>query len=450
METQTQESTVSSKHLTDLFGVAQDSAPGPDLICDIVGDITDLCGASAPAVAATGLAVAAAALGPNVVLARRRPVSPAFNVVVTHTSPRTLPWMDALTAPFLGPIFDMQVALVKKTPTVIQAEVLNLQKQVAQARQTQSPDPELLASLQDEADRAPAQLKPFTTTSSVTLKALFHLLGHCFDNDITTTGIGNDIGADFLQLKPDERAALSESLNRSWAGAPLCHGTKTIRASINLLWQTRCNPTELIGPRGFDPNRIPVPALFLHDDCQASPLPEFPSEARWGLALKRFFEHRCLARRTPYTTKPEAEDVLNQFADDFATGLESAPCNLRPYLAWLPELAPKLALLNWILRGNSGMEIDETTATEAVELVKWMGRQHAQTISPAVTPDPAANTDKKSRLLSKIHEKAPISRRELRRCFHDQQVRWFDEALDAIIEGKLARYNEDVLLIPCG
>src|SRR5438067_1792558 len=98
--------TVENAPISSMEAFFVDSAPAPAIICDVVSDL----GSDPRHVAGVAYAIVAAALGPGVVL---NDVPAPFNVIVSHTAPRTLPWFDALIAPFLGTVFDMQADLMR-------------------------------------------------------------------------------------------------------------------------------------------------------------------------------------------------------------------------------------------------------------------------------------------------------------------------------------------------
>ena len=433
----------SPRYLTTLFGDA--SAPVPAIISDIVSEIVELSGAAPHLVAAVALATVAAALGPQVALIRGRHLIPvSFNAVVSHDSPRTLPWFDAVTAPLLGRVFDMQAAVVKRGHEV-RAEIDRNREDFDQAQKSISPNAELISLMKAGVDRAPASLKPFVATSGLAPKELCRLLPHSFDHGVVLVSAGNDPGADLLRLKTSDRADLTELLNRSWDRTPLSFGSTVYTGNISLLWQTRVSIRDLLGARGFA-GFLGVPSLFLEDASGFKGVPEFAHEAEWRGLISSLLNHRCVAEESLFTLSPEADAVFTSFSAQIAADLAEVPRPLHPHIAWLPELAPRLATIFSILGGH---EVVDEVAADAVEVVKSLGRQHVTAVAASASADAADTTDRKTVLLGKIRDKAPISRRDLRRSFEDQRVRWFDEALDALIEDKKVCYNDSGLLIPC-
>ena len=435
-------------YLDDLFGPATDTA-APDLICEVMEEIAVLTSAPTKTVAAVALATLAAAIGPKVILVRgRQRCSPGFNVIVSHRGPRNLPWMDALMAPFLGRVFDLQTDLIKRGPKSIRNDQARRQQELAMVRQTTAPNPDLVERLEAEANCFNARLHPFVATSGMALKELAGLLPRAFDGGVTVAAVGNDPGSDFLRFKPAERAHLAQLLNRTWSGSPLAFGSEVRPGGINLLWATREPVTQLVGSRGFAPAFVSVPMLVFHDETQDAPLPKFASEARWDTTVGHLFDRRCRNQETAFTLHPDAEAVLADFAKHIAAQ-DSAPAAVRAHVSWLPDLASRLAIIYWTVAGHEEPVIDADTTAAAVEMTKWLGRQHAAAIAAAVAVDSVDSADHQTKLLARIRAKAPISRRDLRRTYDDQRVRWFDAALDALLEDKKVRYTDECLLFAC-
>ena len=435
-------------YVNDLFGPATDTA-APDLICEVMSEVATLTSAAPQTVAVVALATLAAAIGPKTHLVRgRQRYAPGFNVVVSHRCPRTLPWMDALVAPFLGRVFDLQTALVKRGANAIRDENVRRQKELAQVHRTIGPSPELVAQLEAELGCSDARLQPMVATSGVAPKELAGLLPCAFDGGVTVVAAGNDPGSDFLRHKPADRAHLAQLLNRTWSGTPLAFGSEVRTGTVNILWAIREPLAHLIGSRGFDPAFLAVPTLVFNDETDPAPLPEFASEARWDAAVGHLFDRRCLNRETAFTLDPDAEAVLTDSGKHIAAQ-NSIPDAVRAHVSWLSELAARLATIYWVVAGHQNLVIDAKTAVAAVEMTKWLGRQHVVATIAAVATDNTDSADNQAKLLAKIRAKAPITRRDLRRTFENQRVQWFDGALDALLQEKKVRYNDEMLLISC-
>ena len=410
-------------------------------------EISALTSANPKTVAAVALATLAAAIGPKAHLIRgRQRYTPGFNVVVSHRYPRTLPWMDALMAPFLGRVFDLQTNLARRGATSIHEENLRRQRELGQVHRTIGPSPELVAQLEAEIGCSDARLQPFVATSGVAAKQLAGLLPRAFDGGVTVVAAGNDPGSDLLRLKPAERAHIAQLLNRTWNGTPLAFGSEVRAGGINILWATREPLAHLVGSRGFDPAFLPVPTLVFNDESQGAALPEFTSEAQWDATVGHRFDCRCLNREMALTLHPDAEAVLADFGKHLAAQ-DSVPAAVRAHVSWLPELAARLAAVYWIVAGHQERVIDAETATAAVEMIRWLGRQHTAVIAAAVAIDSVDSADNQTKLLAKIRAKAPITRRDLRRTFENQRVQWFDTALDALLDSRKVRYNDEMLLV---
>ena len=219
---------------------------------------------------------------------------------------------------------------------------------------------------------------------------------------------------------------------------------------LSLLWQTRQPLQDLLGRRGFDPAFLAVPALVFRDESAARRVPAFECEPGWKQLCTEIFDIRSLNREKVLSSDVYAESALAEFATQIAERLPSIPIALRPHVDWLLELTARLAGLFWNLAGHKETVVAKPALAEAIKATGWLGRQHllaaAATLGPADTADTA---DPKSVLLAKIRSRGPISRRELRRCFNDQRVRWFDEALDTLLEEKKVQYNDSACLLAC-
>ena len=324
-------------------------------------------------------------------------------------------------------------------------------EELAQVSRTVAPNDELVARLQAGVDRAPSQLKPNVASSSVVPKDLARMLTDSFDGGMTLTALGNDPGADLLRLKAPERAQLAEAISRSWDGMPLMLGNSFCEAHLSLLWQTRQPLKTVFGKQGFQPDFVPVPTLLFSVTCVAGKrVGKFPGETGWKKLCGEIFDIRRLNRRTIFTLHAEAEAALADFAKHVATNLASLPSRLRGTADWLPDLAARLAGLFWILAARKETVIEKAFLVEAIKTTKWLGRQHLLAAVEAIASiDKADNADKQTGLLAKIRAKGPIKRRELRRSFDNQRVRWFDEALDTLIEEKKVQYDDFGHLTAC-
>ena len=436
--------------LDALFGPETDTAPAPELLCEVISEITALSPATPPTVAAVVLATLGAALGPRVTLHRtRQRCCPGINVVVTHRCPRTLPWVDAVTAPFVGRVFERQADLIRHGVPGTERANEHRRQGLAQARGTVRPDADLLARLQAEAEQSAARLKPFVAASGVAPKELADLLPRAFDHGVTLVTAGNDPVIDLQRLRPGERAHLAQLLDRSWVGTPLTFGSTVFPGHLHLLWSSRRPIEGFLGPVGFDTAAVSLPFLIFSDESGAAPLPEFAHELRWDQLIGHLFDCRCVGQPKVFTLHPDAEAVLTAFGQRVAGASGTVPEVLRPHVAWLPELAARVALIYWVAAGRDDPIIDAEMATAAMKMTKWISRQHVATLAAAILVDDAAPADNQAKLLAKIRAKAPVSRRDLRRCFDNQRIRWFDAALDTLLEDKKVRYNDDALLVPC-
>ena len=149
-------------------------------------EVSALTSANPKTVAAVALATLAAAIGPKTLLIRgRHRYTPGFNVVVSHHCPRTLTWMDALMAPFLGRVFDLQTNLARRGASAIHDENLRRQRELGQVHKTIGPSPDLVAQLEAEIGCSDARLQPFVATSGVAPKELAGLLPRAFDDGVT-------------------------------------------------------------------------------------------------------------------------------------------------------------------------------------------------------------------------------------------------------------------------
>lgn len=373
-------------YVSDLFG-NDTEAVAPELVGNVVEEVKALCSASPQTVAAVVLGTLAAAIGPKVVLTRgRRRCSPLFNVIVSHRCPRTLPWMDAIMAPFTGRVFDLQANLTRQGVKGIEHDNRRRQQVFEQARHTIQPRADLLAQLQAEADHSSARLQPFVATTGVAPKELAGLLPQAFDGSVTLVTASNDPAAEFLRLKPAERAHFAQLLNRSWTGTPLAFGQEVLPGAVRLLWSTRQPLQTILGEAGFDPALVAVPTLVFADDTDGAELPPFASEPRWDHTVAHFFEHRCLNELTTFSLHPDAEALLIDFDKQLAAH-DAVPPAVRPHLSWLPDLAARVAMIYHVVTGHEEPVIDAAIVGAALEMTKWMGRQHVANAARAVEID---------------------------------------------------------------
>ena len=438
-------------YIIALFGPDIESAPLPPLVSELADEISGLAGAAPAAVAAVVFATLGACLGPKLKLSRGRNCYPVgINVIVSHKAPRTLPWFDAITATFTGRVLEMQAALAKTEPGMVREEIARQKEEFLRVCNTVEPDPGLLARLKAELDRAPARLKPMVASTSALPKDLERLLPEAFDGGMTLVGVCSDPGADLLRLKAPERAHLAKLLNWSWEGSPLAFNRTVYDGHLSLLWQTRQSTKDLLGRHGFDSDFVAVPTLVFHDESCGKRIPAFVYEPLWRKFCGEVFALRCLNQNSNFTLSAEAEVALTEFTDEMDGRLANIPGPLRPHVTWLPELAARLATISTILSADQQTVVNQPTVADAVQTSKWLGRRHLMAAATAIlSTDSTDHTDKTSVLLAKIRVKAPITRRDLRRCFDDQRVRWFDAALDTLIEGKKVRYDDSACLVTC-
>jgi len=437
----------------------------PNILQGIVDDVVGATGAPAALITAAALATAAAALGPKVRLARSRgkraamygSLPAAFNLSIFHQAPRGLSWFEVITAPLVKSALDLQAALYRIGIEATKEEITQRGRDLLLARHSVNPNPKFLREAEAQNARLTARLKPAVITTDPSFQNLSSALAlHSFDQGVTLMGIGNDPAFHLTKLKASERQKIAELLNRSWEGLPLqCSGNRVIGAgSFSLLLATRTEPSALTGRSGFDPAFMAVPVLMLEDtttmgggaEKASGAIEELPHEKVWKDAVEGLWDFRSCQTGVVYSLSQEAEKRLGDFAASIGEALAALPAHFRPHVVWLPELAWRMALLLWILSFEGETVISEAVAADAVELTRWLGMKHLETLlRPAGHTDGAAATDSKDPLkvmLRKIRTKGPLTRRQLRRSFDDQRTEWFDPLLDHLLESGQVRCDE--------
>jgi hypothetical protein len=168
--------------------------------------------------------------------------------------------------------------------------------------------------------------------------------------------------------------------------------------------------------------------------------------------VEQLLDHRFLNIEVPYTFTPEAQSVLNGFADEIEAGFPGVPVSLIPHLAWLPELCERVAVILWILRSrDSPVDAAAAAVDDAVVVAKWLGRQHLRNLlSGHPIADGAAgadHADAAAEMLHKIRQKGPLTRRQLYRSYDKARGDWFFPVLESLLDAGKAVYVDGGRLV---
>jgi hypothetical protein len=410
----------------------------PEVIREAAKNLIDE-GVLAENAVAVLLATAAATLGGSAMGERRHLTTLGFNIVIAHHAAHSLPLFDAAVAPFVDAALDLQVAACSQGPVALKRQIAARLQDLEAARGAINPPLELIAEAENALARLKARLGPMILTNRVRGKEVGAAVARSFDGAVMLTGIGGDVGSDFLRLKADERAGLAEVLTRSWTGVPLSFGRHTLSGAVTALWQTRCPVKTLVGRHGFAPEFLSPPLLYLDDDSTASP----PVSPPWRACIDLLFNYRCRQVAAVYRPSDPAESALQAYEAEIAC----VPANMRQHAWWLPGLALRLAALFAILESRSEAVIDEAMARRAITITRLLGRQHLATVAQVLVPADADIADRKRIMHEKILVRQPLSRRELWRSYDQPKAEWFVAALEALLCDKKVIFDEQKRLI---
>ena len=396
------------------------------------------------AVAVVALALAATAIGPSrIVRHNRADLTALFNVMIAHTGTRELPWFHLLQSRLVQHVVAMQRALSKNGVEGTHRLIAQRLSDLDAARRSNNPPVDLIEIAITEIAQLKARLKPEIILGLPSPAEITAATPNSFDTGLWLTSLGSDPLDDLSVLTPADRRLLATWLNTQWAGAELPQAAQPGKLSI--LWSTRTTSLRHLAHwREFHSGSMPIPLLILTSLDEPIPVPEkpLPCEAGWETLIDEAFKMRCHNHEQGYFIDP-AQPLFQDFQNDIARHLEQVPEVFRNHITWLPTFAPKLALLFHILNGESERKIPRETAENAVAVARWIGGKHLQSLvaalpissNPPVTDTTASTDDPQAanRMLQKIRDNGPISRRNLRRTYNRPREQGFDITLDALL-----------------
>jgi hypothetical protein len=173
--------------------------------------------------------------------------------------------------------------------------------------------------------------------------------------------------------------------------------------------------------------------LFFEDSTDVGVVvPRLAQEPTWNQIIEHLLCTRYKCTAVDYQVSEIALLRFQDFTREIAEQMRSLLEYIRPYAAWVGELAPRVALVLEAFDPKPGCEIDEHIAQRAVNISRWLAAAHIRTVSAVLQPS-ADNADR-SAALAKIRLKAPVSYRELWRSFDQPRAGWFRPALQSLID----------------
>jgi len=201
----------------DIFEESEPLLAGcPDVIRDTAAELIGSVNEAPEPVVAAMLCVTAAAVGHRFRLStgNGHSVSAGFSVVIGHSQPRALDWLDDVAWPLVFRVFNMETALYRKEYAGIGQEMKVQEKELAQAKKTENPDPELLAQAQLGLARLKAHLAPSCILQRFSVERIAEQIGGAFDQGLLSIGGGSDPLNDYCQSTPVERQSFHPATSR--------------------------------------------------------------------------------------------------------------------------------------------------------------------------------------------------------------------------------------------
>lgn len=415
----------------------------PELMQDMAVSLTSHVAVETTAFLATMMAAAASAIGPNIRVSGQ---SVQFNIVVTHHAPRRLAWFDIAFAPVAHHGLELQAELSRKQAAGLQRAIAQRQHELETAQKSIHPDPALLRQAEREISRLQCCLKPRVVIGRISPKDVVQAAKDSFDGGVTAGTIGTDLGESFLTLKARERVDVVGLLNESWQMLPLSGCSGATPGQLAILIQTRRRLPDIL--KGLNAGLLTPPVLFFEDCADVGgEVPHLSAENVWNQAIAHLLDTRYKRSVINYQVAEPAQFAFREFSREIASGLCHLPEQIRPYVAWLGELAPRIAVVLEAFDPKPGCEIDEHIARRAINITRWLGTVHTRAVSAASQPS-ADSADRAAAVLAKIRLKAPISYRELWRSFDQPRAEWFRPALQNLLDGGKVIYDEERRFVP--
>jgi hypothetical protein len=434
----------------------------PPVLMALAAKGPELLGLQPAKLAATGLAQLAAALRGSVEIDDGvAKMAPAFNLAVISPDDGPAAWFEVLGRDWLH----SARSSCKEVPAAffmqMMGETLGSMTPKARAATT---DEALMASMQKVAPTVILnQLRPIWISTTMDPRAIGPLLLRARNSSLTLLNGASDPLADWLELSPAAQLQLAGLLNASWWNKPLTVGPKQeqIPATLHGVWVTSAaHATRLLFDRKT-PSEVrscPVLLLDLQDRLKRWPDVEAPAFSRWSELLQK----ACLNSSSPVLCQPKMDKVEKRYAEsfhvEFQAALAEAPPAMHPYLAWLPELLPRIwGLIQWAAKAEASKQpfeavypqhqpVDsspwQASMRNAIALTRWLCQEHYRTVrglmshvSADACTDTTDNTDMEAieeAICAKLKDKGPQEPRELQRSFHDLCSSDRDKALQRL------------------
>jgi hypothetical protein len=434
----------------------------PPVLMALAAKGQDLLGLQPAKLAATGLAQLAAALRGSVEIDDGvAKMAPAFNLAVISPDDGPAAWFEVLGHDWLH----SARSSCKEVPVAFFVQALSLA--------FSGLSPKSQASMTDEAGVATLikgapgvvlnRLRPFSISTTMDPRAIGPLLLRARNSSLTLLNGASDPLADWLELPPAAQRQLAELLRNSWWNKPLTVGPKQeqIPATLHGVWVTSAaHASRLLFSRKThsEIRGCPILLLDLQDRLKRWPDVEAPAFSRWSELLQK----ACLNSSTPDLYQPKMEGGEKRFAEsfnvEFLAALAEVPSAMHPYLAWLPELLPRIwGLIQWAAKAEASKQpfeavyphhqpVDsspwQASMGNAIALTRWLCQEHYRTVrgfmshvSADACTDTTDSTDTEAieeAICTKLKDNGPQEPRELQRSFHDLCSSDRDKALQRL------------------
>jgi len=422
----------------------------------------ELLGLQPAKLAATGLAQLAAALRGSVEIDDGvAKMAPAFNLAVISPDDGPAAWFEVLGRDWLHSARSSR----KEVPVSFVMQALSLAFNALPPKsQAAMTEEAVVATLIKGAPGVVLdQLRPFSIATTMDPRAIGPLLLRARNSSLTLLNGASDPLADWLELSPAAQRQLAELLRNSWWNKPLTVGPKQeqIPATLHGVWVTSAaHASRLLFHRKTCSEIRSCPVLLLEQQDRPKRWPDVEATAfsRWSELLQK----ACQNHSTAVLCQPKMDGLEKRFAEtfnvEFQAALAEVPPAMHPYLAWLPELLPRVwGLLQWAAKAEASKQplesvyphhqaVDLSTwqanMDKAIALTRWLCQEHYRTVrglmshvSADACTDTTDNTDTEAieeAICTKLKDNGPQEPRELQRSFHDLCSSDRDKALQRL------------------
>ena len=413
------------------------------------------------AVAAT-LQVAAVAIGGSIRLEMPSggTIGPCFNLCyAVPASVRDAGAIEPVIAPLRSRIQAFQNWAAQQEPTTVHHRCLTKKSELDAAARAISPDSKLIRAIGKEYARLRVALTPKMVLSRLSVAAVKSAGPRSVDHALLYLAGGTDPSDAWNAQSPVDREELARQLNLSWEGTLRAPGGTVVPFDLNTLWITcSSNLASLYSNRELHACSRPVPMLLL-TETESPPRAPIPADvgADWDAQIGKMLDVRILKERRVLRLSPAAAEEQFSYVECFRRRITGLATEHQKHLAYLPDLACRIALLFSIFRTESIEEVPLETLVAATVLAEWFGMAHGTALSSIrlgerklTRPDSAAPPDKlpaSEVMLAKITSKAPVTRRQLWDSYNKPTKESFQPVLDALLtSGKVCWLDEKRLV----